>query len=205
MLGAMPHIDRRSLLALLALGLAAAALGARLLGLGASSGPPPDALAPAPAAAEPAAEPAPVASERLVVHVVGAVRRPGVYRLRRGARALDAVRAAGGATRRADLAGLNLAAEVVDGEQVAVPRRGAAPAPNAAGTPAGPAAPPAIVHLNSADAAALETLPGVGPATAARIIAWRAQNGGFEQLDDLLEVPGIGAARIEALRGLAAP
>lgn len=204
----MPHVDRRTLLALIALGLALAALAARLLGLGpaARARDAPAATAPI-AAASTAADPVPalaLSADRIVVHVVGAVRRPGVYRLARGARGLDAVRAAGGATRRADLAGLNLAAALVDGEQVAVPRRGDAVVGTRAGAATAPG-PPAVIHLNGADAAALESLPGIGPATAARILAWRAENGGFEGVDDLLEVPGIGEARVEALRGLVAP
>jgi competence protein ComEA len=147
-----------------------------------------------------------VAAPRVLVHVVGAVRRPAVYRLAATARVLDAVRAAGGAVRGADLEAIDLAAPLVDGEQVQVPRRGAAVAPAAAGAGGGAAgAPHAPVHLNGADAAALDGLPGIGPATAARIVAWRTAHGGFRRLDDLLDVPGIGPAKLAALKGLAVP
>jgi competence protein ComEA len=127
------------------------------------------------------------------------VRRPGVYRLREGERALDALRAAGGATGRADLAGLNLAAPLADGEQVVVPDR-----TRAAAGPAAPRRPP-LVHLNTADLAALDGLPGVGPATAERIVAWRRQHGPFRRLDELLDVPGIGPAKLAAMRERLAP
>lgn len=142
--------------------------------------------------------------DTVVVHVVGAVRRSGVYELEPTARVRDAIAAAGGATPRADLAAVNLAAHVVDGEQVGVPRRGSRAAAVATSATAG-GAPAAIVHLNSADLAALDALPGVGPAMAQRIVTWREENGGFRSVDDLLAVPGIGPARLETLRTLVAP
>jgi competence protein ComEA len=147
---------------------------------------------------------APAAAPRVLVHVVGAVRRPAVYRLAATARVLDAVRAAGGAVHSADLEAIDLAAPLADSQQVQVPRRGASPVAAAAGAVAagGPHAP---VHLNGADAAALDGLPGIGPATAARIVAWRTAHGGFRRLDDLLDVPGIGPAKLAALKGLAVP
>jgi competence protein ComEA len=130
-----------------------------------------------------------------LVHVAGAVRRPGVYRLREGERIQDAVRHAGGARRGADLNGINLAAKVADGQQVVVPRRGAAAAaPGATGAPAQP------VSLNTATAEQLDTLDGVGPATAQKILDWRRQHGGFRSIDDLGEVPGIGPKKLAALR-----
>jgi competence protein ComEA len=146
----------------------------------------------------------------VAVHVAGAVRRPGVYRLPAGSRALDAVERAGGATRRADLDAVNLAALVVDGERIVVPRKPppgvAAAGGGAAGSAdAGASAPPAIVHLNGATVEALDALPGVGPALAERIVAFGRENGGFRSVDDLQEVPGIGPVRLEALRGLVAP
>jgi len=141
----------------------------------------------------------------LVVHVVGAVRRPGLYRLPAGSRVADAVARAGGATRKADTALVNLAAPLADGVQIAVPRRGATAAAGAgsAGGAGGVAAGP--VHLNSATAADLDSLPGVGPVTAQKIIDYRQQHGPFTALDDLDAIPGIGPARIEQLRGLAQP
>ena len=143
------------------------------------------------------------AQPSLVVHVVGAVRRPGLYRLPAGSRVADAVARAGGATRRADTALVNLAAPLADGVQIAVPRRGGgmagAGASGAGGAVAGP------VHLNSATAADLDSLPGVGPVTAQKIIDYRQQHGPFTALDDLDAIPGIGPARIEQLRGLAQP
>ena len=138
-----------------------------------------------------------------LVHVAGEVRSPGVYRLREGERIQDAVRRAGGPRAGADLNAINLAAKVADGQQVVVPRRGAAAAASVAGTgpgePGGP--PPAPVSLNTATAEQLDTLDGVGPATAAKILDYRRQHGGFRSIDDLGEIPGIGPKRLAALRG----
>ena len=138
-----------------------------------------------------------------LVHVAGAVRSPGVYRLRDGERVQDAVRRAGGPRAGADLNALNLAAKVADGQQVVVPRRGTAGAAavDGAGTgePGGP--PQAPVSLNSATAEQLDTLDGVGPATASKILEYRRQHGGFRSIDDLGEIPGIGPKRLAALRG----
>lgn len=141
--------------------------------------------------------------EQVVVDMAGAVARPGLVRLRRGDRVADAVAAAGGATTDADPAGLNQARLVADGEQVRVPRVGepAPPAP-APGGPAAVSAPAGPVDLNRATATELDVLPGVGPATAAAIVTWRDQNGRFRQVEDLLEVPGIGPTRLERLRPL---
>jgi competence protein ComEA len=138
-----------------------------------------------------------------LVHVAGAVRHPGVYRLRADQRIQDAVRRAGGPRGKADLNAINLAAKVADGQQVVVPKRGAAAA--AAGTASGAdgaaaATPQVPVSLNSANAEQLETLDGVGPATARKIIDWRTQHGGFRTIDDLSQVPGIGPKRLAALR-----
>jgi competence protein ComEA len=133
----------------------------------------------------------------VVVDVVGAVRRPGVYRLASGARVLDAVRKAR-ATRRADLAGLNLAARLADGEQVVVPGRGQAVIGVTAAAPGSPQAP---VHLNSATLEQLEALDGIGPSLAQRILDYRTQHGGFRSLDELDQVSGIGPARLAALHG----
>jgi competence protein ComEA len=156
---------------------------------------------------------APIVSERpraaespkLVVHVVGAVRRPGLYRLRDGSRIADALARAGGATRKADLTVVNLAAPLADGVQVVVPGRlpARAAASPASGTSA--AAPSGPVHLNTATLEQLDALPGVGPVTAQKILDYRQQNGGFASVDELDAVPGIGPARMEQLREAVAP
>jgi competence protein ComEA len=182
-------------LALLAL------VGQRLAQVGAAAEEaPPVASAPL----EPVA--APVARQLLVVHVVGAVRRPGLYRLRDGARIADAVRRAGGARRGADLAALNLAAPLVDGVQVLVPRQAASgePAP-VTGAAAGGDVPAGPVSLSSATVEALDELPGIGPITAQKIVDHRAAHGPFASVDDLDAVPGVGPTRIEQLRNLVTP
>jgi competence protein ComEA len=147
---------------------------------------------------------APAARPRVVVHVVGAVRRPGLYRLADGSRIADAVERAGGATARADLELVNLAAPVADGAQVVVPRRADT---RSAGAPAGesPAAPTTKVSLNRATAEELDALPGVGPTTAQKIIAYRQEHGAIASVDELDAVSGIGPARLEQLRELVTP
>ncbi|WP_435745451.1 helix-hairpin-helix domain-containing protein [Microbacterium sp. PMB16] len=134
-------------------------------------------------------------SGELYVHVLGAVERPGLYVLELDARLVDAVAAAGGTTEEADLAAVNLARVLADGEQIIVPTVGAA-------SDAPRAAPPGDdrVDLNTADQVALETLPRIGPALAERIIAWRDENGRFQSVDDLLAVPGIGEKLLEGIR-----
>jgi competence protein ComEA len=148
---------------------------------------------------------APTAPRSVVVHVVGAVRRPGLYHLRTGSRIADAVRRAGGTTRKADLESINLAAPLEDGLQVVVPRKVSAPAPGSALLPGAPAEPAGPVHLNTATLEQLDTLPGVGPVTAQKIVDWRSANGAFRSVDDLDAIPGIGPARIEQLRDLVTP
>ena len=146
----------------------------------------------------PLTEPSVSPSASLLVDVSGAVHHPGVYGLREGARVQDAIEAAGGALGRADLGALNLAQVLVDGK-VDVPRRGeaaGAPSPAAGSTP-GAAAP---VSVNSADEATLETVPGIGPVTAQKIVDYRATQGGFDSLDQLLDVDGIGPATLEEIR-----
>ena len=140
----------------------------------------------------------------LVVHVVGEVRQPGLYRLREGARIADAVRRAGGARRDADLAGLNLAAPLVDGVQVLVPARGTPDAPLAASGSGGDV-PSTPISLSSATLEELDELPGVGPITAQKILDYRTEHGPFGSVDDLDAVPGIGPTRIEQLRDLVTP
>jgi competence protein ComEA len=140
-------------------------------------------------------------SSRVVVDVVGAVRRPGLYRLRQGSRIADAVARAGGATAKADLAQVNLAAPLADGEQVVVPRRGT---PGAAGS-ASPGAPAGPVQLSTATLEQLDTLPGVGPSTAQKILDYREKHGAFSSVDELDAVPGIGPKRLEQLHELVVP
>ena len=144
----------------------------------------------------------------IVVHVAGAVAGPGVYSLSSAIRVADAVAASGGATSDADLDALNLAAPIVDGERIYVPRLGevdpASVATGASETNAsldtGQAAPAGPIDLNTATAADLETLPGVGPSTAAAIVDDRTNNGPFASVDDLDRVAGIGPSKLAALR-----
>jgi competence protein ComEA len=149
------------------------------------------------------------APTEVVVHVAGAVASPGVRRLPPGSRVTDALDAAGGALPGADLPRINLAALLVDGQQVYVPKPGEEVPVAAAGVPGGVGAagsggpvPGAAVDLNTATAEQLDTLPGVGPATAAAIIAHREQHGPFTSVDQLLDVRGIGEAKLEQLRDL---
>lgn len=141
----------------------------------------------------------PPVPDAIYVHVVGQVRSPGLYVLGSGDRALDAVAAAGGFTGDADPRGLNLARPLLDGEQLVVPAVGEVPEGQGAG---GAVSADGRVNLNTADAAALETLPRIGPALAQRILDWRQRNGRFAAVDDLLAVSGIGAATLEQLRDL---
>jgi competence protein ComEA len=190
-----PSTSRRRALAGAAVAVGVLALAGRhLAGGGAPAAPPPAALeraAPAPAAAA-------------VVHVVGAVRRPGLYRLTDGSRVADALRRAGGAMPVADLSAVNLAAPVADGTQVVVPAR----APEGAAGGEGEASAGGLggpVHLNTATLEELDELPGVGPVTAQKIVEWREKHGAFASVDDLDAIPGIGPARLEQLRELVAP
>jgi competence protein ComEA len=144
---------------------------------------------------EPPASVAPVASG-IFVHILGAVASPGLYELRDGDRAVDAIAAAGGFTDDADQTQLNLARFVSDGEQIIVPVVGAEP-PVAAGVDAG-----GKVNLNTADQADLESLPRIGPAMAQRILAWRDENGRFTSVEDLLSVTGVGEKTFEGLKDL---
>lgn len=140
------------------------------------------------------AEASPTAQEaQVVVDVAGKVRRPGIVRLPSGSRVVDALEAAGGARRGADLTGLNLARVLTDGEQVLV---GLPAPPVASAAPGAPSAGTALVNLNTATQAELETLPGVGPVTATSILEWRTEHGAFSSVDELLEVSGIGDATL---------
>lgn len=132
----------------------------------------------------------------LIVHVAGMVARPGVYELPAGARVVDALDAAGGAIDGTDLSQLNLARVLVDGEQVAVGVPAAPVPPGGAGPGAGLTPGLAPIDLNTASESDLDTLPGVGPVLAARIVAWRDENGSFSSVDELLEVSGIGESTL---------
>ena len=136
----------------------------------------------------------------LVVHVAGAVNRPGLYELADGSRIDDAIAEAGGAKPKAALELVNLAAPVADGQQVLVPVRGEQGA--AAGEGSALTAPGGKVSLNSATVDQLDALPGIGPVTAQQIIDFRTANGGFGSIEELDAVPGIGPARLEQLRPL---
>ncbi|MBD5787911.1 helix-hairpin-helix domain-containing protein [Cellulosimicrobium terreum] len=138
------------------------------------------------------------------MHVVGQVADPGLVTVDAGARVADAIAAAGGAAREADLAALNLARTVTDGEQIVVPRPGeavaAAPPPGTDAAPGGQGA--QVVDLNTADASMLDELPGIGPVLAERIVVWRTDNGPFTSIDELGEVSGIGPAVLADVRDL---
>ena len=136
--------------------------------------------------------------DTVVVHMAGAVRRPGLVRVPDGTRLAGAIETAGGLSADADPDAVNLAAVVADGERVYVPRRGEAPPVVAGGSSAstGP------VNLNSATAEQLDTLPGVGPATAAAIVSYRTTHGPFGSVDDLGKVRGIGPSKLDQLRPL---
>jgi len=196
-MGDMPEItlDRRRLVAVGAVLLVVLVLGGRLLSKpGHASVPPPIRLA---------ASPRTTVAAEVFVHVVGAVRRPGLYRLPEGSRVADALRRAGGTTRKAQLELVNLAARVADGEQVVVPRRGSNAGVAGLSAPSGQAAGP--VHLNNATLEQLDSLPGVGPVTAQKILDYRQQHGAFGSVDELDAISGIGPARLAELRDLVAP
>lgn len=147
----------------------------------------------------------PTVDDTVILHVAGEVHQPGIVELEIDARVVDAIEAAGGPTSDAQLDALNLAAIAHDGEYILVPDSDAVanqPGPATTGSNALPGGDSATVNLNTADATALETLPGVGPATAEQIISHREQHGPFGQLADLESVSGIGPATRERLDGL---
>ena len=195
----MPEIplDRRRALVTAVVLVLALAVGGRFLLRPKTAAVPPPVRVAAPSRAAPAA--------KLFVYVVGAVRRPGLYQLPDGSRIADALARAGGSTQKAQLELVNLAARVADGEQIVVPRRGAAAGPVPAGAGGSGAATAGPVHLNTATLEQLDSLPGVGPVTAQKILDFRQQHGSFRSVDDLDAVPGIGPARLAQLREVAAP
>ena len=168
-------------------------------------------------AAAAATRPGGVSIERdgeLYIHVAGAVRRPGLHRLRAGSRVAAAIEVAGGTLRRADVTGVNLAAPLEDGQQVIVPTLGPGGARAAAGSPATAGAPGSQgagaaagtpLSLSSATLEQLDALDGIGPTLAARILEYRDSQGGFRSVDQLREVAGIGDKRFEALRKAVRP
>ena len=151
-------------------------------------------------------------SGSVVVHVTGAVSRPGVVTLPPGSRVTDAINAVGGASAEADTQQLNLARVLTDGEQIRVPRIGEvlpdpAPQPGGAATPSVGTAPgktngdaSGTININTASASELEKLPGIGPALAQRIVEYRDSHGPFASVDALTDVPGVGKAKLEGLR-----
>ena len=191
----MPSISRPRALAYAALALVLLVAGGRLLTSGQDG------------SGDLAAHPLELVEEEpgdgaeIVVHVAGAVRQPGLYTLEEGSRIDDAIARAGGATGKALLDGVNLAAPVADGQQIVVPARGRAGA-GAAGDAAAPGAAGGRVHLNTATLEQLDALPGIGPITAQKILDYRDQKGAFQSVDELDAVPGIGPARLEQLREL---
>jgi competence protein ComEA len=139
---------------------------------------------------------------KLVVDVAGAVRRPGLHALARGSRIADALAAAGGATARADVNAVNLAAPIADGEQIVVPARGTGTTGGSSGATPSPMAP---LDLNTATLEQLDALPGIGPTTAQKILDYRQAHGSFHSVDELDAVPGIGQGRLAQLEGLVLP
>jgi competence protein ComEA len=194
----IPALSRRQLFGAAAAAVVVLLLVVRHLGGGGSA-------APAVTPVQPVAKPKAVASKLLVVDVAGAVRRPGLYRLRSGSRIGDAITAAGGPKPKAQLGAVNLAAPVADGEQVVVPGSGAAAAVGAAGPSAAGSSPTAPLDLNTATLEQLESLPGIGPVTAQKILDYRQQHGAFHSVDELQGVPGIGPAHMAQLKGLVIP
>jgi competence protein ComEA len=191
----IPALSRRQLFGAAVAGVVVLLLVIRHLGGGGSP-------APVVTPVQPATKPKPVAQKLLVIDVAGAVRHPGVYRLRPGLRIDDAIAAAGGTKPTAQLGTVNLAAPIADGEQVVVPGKGVAAV--AAGSAAG-SSPSAPLDLNSATLEELENLPGIGPVTAQKILDYRQQHGAFHSVAELQGVPGIGPAHMSQLKGLVIP
>jgi competence protein ComEA len=204
----------RQLYVYVAVALVVVALGIRYVVAGHAAATPSGTLLSLAPSGSPQPSFAPSATEaaNITVYICGAVAKPGVYDLPLGSRVADLVRAAGGAAAKAELAAVNLAAKLADGQQIVVPRKVAgvsAATGQTAGAPTGAAAsasgtaagaPQAPVNLNTATLEELDALPGVGPATAQKIIDYRTENGGFKSIDDLKNVSGIGDVKFAALK-----
>ena len=199
----MSHLSRSQILVYGAVAVALLLLGARWIRSADVQGSPPGQVSFADTSGGgEASSPVDGGSGRdVVVHVAGAVRDPGVYRLPTSSRVTDAVERAGGATRPAGVQGINLAAVLADGQQVVVPGGSAGSAPaTATGTAAdGP------ISLGTATLEELDTIEGIGPVTAQNILDFREQNGGVSSVDDLDQISGIGPATMEALRSRLQP
>jgi competence protein ComEA len=189
----MPELSRSQLLVYVAIAVAVIVIGARWIR---SSGSGPSGGAELSFAADSAHEAE--GTRDVVVHVAGAVERPGVYRLPAGSRVTDAVRRAGGFARGANRDAINLAARLSDGQQVVVPRPGTGE-PSATGGQTGP------ISLGSATVEQLDQIEGIGPVTAQKIIEFRDQHGGLSSIDQLDEVDGIGPSTMETLRSSLQP
>jgi competence protein ComEA len=195
------HLSRSQILVYGAVAVALLLLGARWIRSADEQGSPPGEVSFSQASEGQGASVDGGSGRDVVVHVAGAVREPGVYRLPTGSRVTDAVERAGGATGPAGVDGINLAAVLADGQQVVVPGREAPGAATASGAASGDGP----ISLGSATIEELDTIEGIGPVTAQNILDYREQQGGISSVDDLDQISGIGPATMESLRGAMQP